>query len=68
MANKASHLLKYPWFQKDVKPYVLEPLDDIKLSRSQYIATSIMSYGSYINKMFVLKNFTYAFCRQLSQL
>ena len=50
----------------DVKPYILEPLDNIKLSRSQYSATSIINYSPYIDKMFALKNFAYTLCRQLS--
>ena len=34
-----------PWIptEKDTKPYILENLDNIKLSRSQYIATSIIN-------------------------
>ena len=31
-----------------VKPHILEPVDNIKLSRSQYIVTSITNYGPYI--------------------
>ena len=36
-----------PWItpESDVKPYILEPLDNIKLSRWQYIATSTINYG-----------------------
>ena len=39
-----------PWIpiKSDVQPYILEPLDNIKLSRSQYNATSIINYGPYI--------------------
>ena len=46
-----------PWVttESDVKPYILELLDNIKLSRSQYIATSIINYGSYIDNMFALE-------------
>ena len=57
-----------PWMttESDVKPYILEPLDNIKLFRSQYIATSIINYGPYIGNMFAIENFAYALCRQLS--
>ena len=36
----------------------------MKLSRSQYIATSINKYGPYINNMFVLEDFAPNFHRQ----
>ena len=57
-----------PWIttESDVKPYILEPFNNIKLSRSQYIATSIINYGPYIDNMFALEYFAYALCRQLS--
>ena len=57
-----------PWInaKSDFKPYILEHLDNIKLSRSQYIATSIINYGPYIDNMFAFENFAYAICRQLS--
>ena len=38
--------------EKDTKPYILEHLDNIKLFRSQYIATSIINYGTFIDDMF----------------
>ena len=58
----------YPWIttELDVKPYTLEHMDNIKLSRSQYIVTSIINYGPYIDNMFALKNFAYALHRQLA--
>ena len=36
--------LNDPWItnEKDTKPYILEHLDNIKMSRSQYIAISII--------------------------
>ena len=54
-----------PWIttESDVKPYILEPSDNIKLSRSQYIATSIIKYDPYIDNMFTLKNLAYALHR-----
>ena len=66
--NKLSFNLMTPrsLLMSDVKPYILEPLDNIKLSRSQYIATSIINYGPYIDNMFAVKDFVYALCRQLS--
>ena len=51
--------------KKDTKPYILEHLNNIKLSRSQYIATFIINYGLYIDNMFTLENFVYNFCKQL---
>ena len=35
-----------PWItpEKVTKPYILEHLDNIKFSRSQYIATSLINY------------------------
>ena len=58
-----------PWIttESDIKPYILETLDDIKLSRSQYPATSIINYGPYIDNIFALENFIYALHRQLSR-
>ena len=46
-----------PWMttESDVKPYILEPLDIIKSSSSQYIATSIINYGPYIDNILHLK-------------
>ena len=35
--------------EKDTKPYILEQSDNIKLLRSQYIATSIIKYGPYFD-------------------
>ena len=57
-----------PWMttKSDVKSYILELLDNITLSRSQCIATSIINYGPYIHNMFALENFAYALHRQLS--
>ena len=46
------------------QPYILEHFENIKLSRSQYIATSIISYGPY-RDMFVLENVIHTFHRQL---
>ena len=56
-----------PWVsvETDVKPYSPALLGNIKLSQSQYIATSVINYDPYIDDMFALDNFTYAFCRQL---
>ena len=57
---------KWPWLtnKKDTKPNILEHLD-INLSRSQYIATSIINYDSYINNMFALEKFSHNFMKQL---
>ena len=46
-----------PWItnQKDIKLYTLEYLDNIKLSRSQYIATSIIKCGPYIDNILPMK-------------
>ena len=41
--------------RKDIKPYILEHLDNVKLSRSQCIATSIINYGSYKENIFTLQ-------------
>ena len=45
-----------PWItsEKDTKPYILEHLDNIKLSRSQYIAISIIYHGPCVDVMFAL--------------
>ena len=45
--------------ETDAKPYIPKLLDNIKLSQSQYIATSVINYGLYIDNMFALKNFTF---------
>ena len=50
---------------KDTKPYILEHLDNIKLSTSQYIATSIFNYGPYVDNTFTLQNAVYTICRHL---
>ena len=42
--------------EKGTKLYILAHLDNIILSRSQYIATSIMNYGPYIDNLFALVN------------
>ena len=40
--------------EKDTKPYILKHLNSINLSRSQYIAISIINYGLYKDKMFCI--------------
>ena len=52
-----------PWLtnKKDTKSYMLLHLKNIKLSRFQYIATSIINYGTYIDDMFVLEESTNIF-------
>ena len=50
---------------KDTKPYILKYLCNIELPRSQYITTSIINYGHYIDNMFTLENFTHTFQWQL---
>ena len=52
--------------ESDVKLHISEPSDNIKLSRSQYIATSTINYGTHMDNMFAFNNFAYALCRQLS--
>ena len=49
--------LDYPWItnKKDTKLYILEHLDSIKLSRSHYIAISVINYGLYIDNLFALE-------------
>ena len=56
-----------PWIsnKKDSKPHILEHLDNIKLSRPQYIAQSIINYGPCINNMFVFENLTSNFVDNL---
>ena len=46
--NKVSH---DSWSKKDTIPYTLKHLDNIKLSRSQHIATYIINYGQYVDNM-----------------
>ena len=57
----------YPWLSPHTKrikkPYILEHLDNIKLSISKYIATSI-NYGSYIDNMFAFEQLDYNFHKQ----
>ena len=37
-----------PWLtNEDTKPYILDHIENIKLSKSQYIAISIINYGAY---------------------
>ena len=47
------------------KPYILEPLGNTKLSRSQYFDTLIINYGPNIDNMFALRNFAHVFFRKL---
>ena len=56
-----------PWItsEEDTKPYILGHLDNMKLSRSQYIATSSISYGQYTENMFALEAFPHDFCIKL---
>ena len=51
--------------EKDTKPYVHAHLDNITLSWSQYIATSIIIYGPYTDNMFALESCVCNFWRQL---
>ena len=51
--------------KKDNKPYNLQHFDTIKLPGSQYIATSIIKYGSYTDNMFALENIAHNFLRLL---
>ena len=53
--------------ESNVKPYILKILDNIKLSRSQCFATSIINYDPYIYNMFACKKFVHTFCRQLAK-
>ena len=52
--------------EKEVCPYMLEHQDNIKLSRYQYIATSVINYCLHVDNMFSLENFTHNFCNQLT--
>ena len=56
-----------PWItnEKDIKPYILKHLNNIKLSTSQYIATSIINYGPYMDNLITLEHFTHTLHRQL---
>ena len=45
--------------EKDTKPYILKHLENIKLFRSHYIATSTINYGSYMDNMFAVENLTH---------
>ena len=47
-----------PWISSktDAKPYIPELLDNIYLLHLQYMATSIINNGPYIDNMFALKN------------
>ena len=54
--------------EKDTKPYILRHLDNIKLSRSQYISRYIINYGPYIDNMFSLENLAFSFHRKLIDL
>ena len=62
--DASQETLDDPWItnEKDTKLYLLEHLDNIKLPRSQYIATSIINYGPYIDNMFALVDFAYNIC------
>ena len=51
--------------EKDTKTYILKHLDNIKLSRSQYMTTFIINYSLYIYNMFAIENFTHTFLGQL---
>ena len=53
--------------ESDVKPYIFKFLDNSKLSRSQYIATSIINGGLYIDNVFALKYFSHTLHRQHSK-
>ena len=55
-----------PWItnEKDTKPYILENLDNIKLSGSQSIAKFIINVGPYMDSVLSLENFSYTFQRQ----
>ena len=62
-----NHLLTPdPWMTVDTKtkPYIVEQLNNIKLSRSQYIATSIIKYGGYIENLFAMQNSNCKFYQQ----
>ena len=47
------------------KPYIVEYLNNIKLSRSQYTATYSIKYGPRIKNMYALEKFAYKFHQQL---
>ena len=49
------------WNKKDTNPYILKQLDNIKLSRSQFIATFIINHGPYMGNMFSIENFHHTF-------
>ena len=55
-----------PWTitVRNSEQYILEHLNTIQLSRSQYIAISIVKCGPYIDSMFALENFICTFCGQ----
>ena len=55
------------WFtnEKDTKPYIFNHIDNIKFSRSLYIAPSTINYGPYLDNMFPLENFAHTFHAQL---
>ena len=51
--------------KKDKKQHMLKHLGNIKLSKSQYIYTSIINYWPYVDNMFTLQNSTHSICKQL---
>ena len=54
-----------PWLtNEDTKPYILEHLDNIKLSRFQCITTSIINYAPYLESI-NLEQFSHNFWKQL---
>ena len=55
-----------PWItnEKDTKVYIAKHLGNIKLSRSHYIAISIINYDSNVGNMFALEIFTCNFHMQ----
>ena len=49
----------------DVKIYILKLLDNAKISQSQHIVTSIITYSYYMDNMFALRNFSILFVDNL---
>ena len=50
----------------DTKTCIIEQLDNVKLTRSWYIATYMLTYDSYLENMFVIAKFAHKFRQQLA--
>ena len=53
------------WLINEQEPYILKHIDNIRLSSSQYIATSIINDCPYIDNMFALEEFDNNVWKQL---